>query len=259
MNWGILGAAAGAAGLAAAGVSYVAGKAHVNNHVPVYAAHWDCRSDDHPHDVLHYVALGDSAAQGVGASSVDKGYVSLIGQRLAAETGRPVAITNLSVSGAVSDDLVRDQLGTLDALPFTPDVVTVAIGGNDVVFPQYNLESFASSLETILDRVPSGSFVGDVPWFTIPGMDRQSVTMSERAAELIAEHGHHLVRIHHASRSLGYVKYYGNVARDLFHPNDRGYSKWADLFWDAMVASGTIARLSQQTQGILDADRMLAG
>lgn len=243
MKWGTATVAAAGGVLAAAGLSYVAGKVHVNGHVPRYAEHWGNRATEHPQDVLHYVALGDSAAQGVGASSVERGYVSLIAERLRRATSRPVAVTNLSVSGAVSDDVVRDQLGTLEALPFTPDVVTLAIGGNDVVFPQYTVESFSASLMTILDRLPRGSFVGDVPWFTLPGMNRQSVTMSASARELIVAHGHHLVQIHRASRELGYAKYFLNVAQDLFHPNDKGYRKWADLFWQQIVQSGTLDRL----------------
>ena len=243
MKWGIIAAAAGVGSVISVGLAYAAGKVHVNNHVPRYAEHWNNRVDDHPHDVLHYVALGDSAAQGVGASTVSKGYVPLVADRLNRATGRPVAITNLSVSGAVSDDVVRDQLDVLAQLPFTPDVVTVAIGGNDVVFPKYTVESFSASMVTILESIPDGSFVGDVPWFTIPGMNQQSVLMSARARALIAEHGHRLVPIHQASRDLGYAKYYRNVARDLFHPNDKGYSKWADLFWQQIVESGTLDRL----------------
>ncbi|MGA4669451.1 SGNH/GDSL hydrolase family protein [Propionibacteriaceae bacterium Y1923] len=243
MNWGILAVAAGVGSLVVAGLSYAAGKVHVNGHVPRYAEHWGHRPDEHPADVLHYVALGDSAAQGVGASSVEKGYVSLIGARLARETGRPVSITNLSVSGAVSDDVVSEQLGQLDSLPFTPDIITIAIGGNDVVYPRHNTESFAASLTTILERLPTGSFVGDVPWFTIPGFNVVSGQMATRARQLITDHGHHLVEIHRASRSLGYWKYYLNVAQDLFHPNDVGYAKWADLFWEQIVESGTLERL----------------
>lgn len=243
MKWGITAAAAGAGSLAVVGVLYAVGKVHVNRHVPRYAEHWGTRAHDHPADVLHYVALGDSAAQGVGASSVDKGYVSLIAERLRRETGRPVAITNLSVSGAVSDDLVRDQLDVFDALPFTPDIVTLAIGGNDVVFPKYNVETFTASLVTILKRIPEGSFVGDVPWFTIPGMNQQSATMSAKARALIVEHGHHLVPIYQASRDLGYLKYHTNIAQDLFHPNDKGYAKWADLFWEQILSSGIMDRL----------------
>ena len=41
---------------------------------------------------LLYVALGDSAAQGIGASSAQHGYVGLIAQRLRDTTGRPVQV-----------------------------------------------------------------------------------------------------------------------------------------------------------------------
>ena len=61
---------AGLAGAAlAAGTSYLLGARKINGHVVRYREHWLARPDSHPEDVLHYVALGDSAAQGVGASA----------------------------------------------------------------------------------------------------------------------------------------------------------------------------------------------
>ncbi|GAB3810572.1 hypothetical protein GCM10028820_00310 [Tessaracoccus terricola] len=245
MNWlraGVVGAAV--VGLGALAADYLRGRRTVNRHVDEYATHWGNRAAEHPADVLHYVALGDSAAQGVGASSVDKSYVGLLAARLSEATGRPVAVTNLSVSGAVSADVVRDQLDTFRALPFTPDVVTMDIGANDVIFPHSNLEKFTDSLATILSTVPRGSFIADVPWVMIPGMDRQSVAMAAKAAELIAERGHHLVELHKPSRQLGYFRYHRSTAKDWFHPNDKGYAAWADAFWDAIEASGVLAELT---------------
>ena len=244
MKWFPLAAAGAAAvGLGALTADYLRGRRTVLRHVTEYRDHWGRRPGDHPDDVLHYVALGDSAAQGVGASSVDKGYVGLLASRLSEATGRPVAVTNLSVSGAVSADVVRDQLTTFRSLPFTPDVVTLDIGANDVIFPRSNLEVFTESLSVILDTVPRGSFIADVPWVMIPGMDKQSVAMAERAAELIAERGHHLVELHRPSRELGYFRYHRKTAKDWFHPNDAGYLEWADAFWDAIERSGILARL----------------
>ncbi|MGJ7440359.1 SGNH/GDSL hydrolase family protein [Aquipuribacter sp. MA13-6] len=49
---------------------------------------------------LLYVALGDSTAQGVGASRPDRGYVGLLAQRLRERTGTAVQVINLSSSGA---------------------------------------------------------------------------------------------------------------------------------------------------------------
>jgi len=47
-----------------------------------------------------YVALGDSVAQGIGASGPERGYVGLLAERLRIATGRPVLVVNLSRSGA---------------------------------------------------------------------------------------------------------------------------------------------------------------
>ena len=68
-----------------------------------------------------YVALGDSTAQGIGASRPERGSVGLVAQRLRVATGRPVQVINLSVSGARVRDVVGDQLPKLAGL--APDIV----------------------------------------------------------------------------------------------------------------------------------------
>ena len=95
MNRFALGLAVGAAATAAgaAGLNYLRGHRLINRHVDDYRAHWESRPQDHPEGVLHYVALGDSAAQGVGATHVGASYVSLLGERLASATGRRVSIS----------------------------------------------------------------------------------------------------------------------------------------------------------------------
>lgn len=244
--WGCgAGAAVAAAGIGA--FQYLRGHRQINRHVEDYRNHWS-RQDEHPSEgVLHYVALGDSAAQGVGASHVGASYVSILGARLKMATHRNVAITNLSVSGAVSGDVVANQLPTLRELDFEPDIVTLDIGGNDVVFTASNsVESFSDSFEVILQALPPGSFVGDVPWFTIPGLTRRSKAMAQRAVELIEQYGHHLVPLHEAARQLGYLRFHTNTAADWFHPNDKGYRAWADLFWEAMEASGRVDELREE-------------
>ncbi len=235
-----------AAGLSAVVGSYLVGRRVIDTHVADYATHWAVRPDGYPDGVLHYVALGDSAAQGVGGSTVGAGYVPLVAARLAEATGRDVAVTNLSVSGAVSGDVVAKQLAELAELPFTPDVVTMDIGANDVVFPGHDAQTFSRSMRIILPALPEGSFVADVPWFMIPGLDGQSRAMAARAVEMVPTFGHHLVAIHETSRAVGRLRYLRYTARDLFHPNDRGYASWADAFWDAIVASGRLDELTTQ-------------
>ena len=233
-----LAVAAGAVAL----VSFLRGRAEINRHVDAYRAHWEERVDGGD-NVLHYVALGDSAAQGVGASSVAHGYVALLARRIAERTGREVVVTNLSVSGATSADVVRDQLPLLRDLHFTPDLVTLDIGANDVVFPGHTPSTFEANLDVILEALPEGAFVADVPWFMVPVMRRHSQQMAGRASVLIDQHGHHLVPLHTVTRETGTFGYHRYTARDLFHPNDLGYEGWADTFWATIEASGVLTGL----------------
>lgn len=230
-----------AAGAGAVGASYLRGRRVIDKHVADYALHWSKRTSIHAEGVLHYVALGDSAAQGVGASDVAFGYVPTIARRLAEATGREVVVTNLSISGAVTSDVVEFQLDPLAALPFTPDVVTLDIGANDVIFGR--AAQYPALLEQVLAALPEGSYVGDVPWMILPGWAGKSVAMSRLAADAVARHGHHLVEIHAMTRGKGYLRFAQNTAKDWFHPNDTGYALWADTFWTAIEASGVLERL----------------
>lgn len=234
-----LGAAVVAAGAAAA-TAYFLGRSSVVRNVTPFAEHWSALNDAQHSDALVLVALGDSAAQGVGASVVDHGYVPVLARRIAQHTGREVRVINLSVSGAVSGDVITGQLPVLAALPVEPDIITLDIGGNDVVFPGHNVETFSASLAEILANLPAGSFVADVPWIPLPGLRRKSEELAAAAATLIEEHGHHHVRLHELTRDFGMLGYRTYLSADWFHPNDAGYLGWADAFWQVLEASGRL-------------------
>ena len=232
-----MGAALAAAGIAL-GAAYVMGRATINRHAIDYAEHWRRAATDVPEDAIHYVALGDSAAQGVGASRVETSYVALLAERISQVSRRKVVVTNLSVSMATSRDVVRYQLPRLAELDRAPDILTLDVGGNDVVLPGNTLESFEKHFADILTQLPPGSFVADVPWFTLPVLSRRAERFNDAVADLIAIHGHHRVHVHDATRGLGPLRYHINTAADWFHPNDTGYRAWADLFWEAIESSG---------------------
>ena len=91
-----MGAALATAGIAL-GAAYVMGRATINRHAVDYAEHWRRAATNVPEDAIHYVALGDSAAQGVGASRVETSYVALLAERISQVSRRQVVVTNLSV------------------------------------------------------------------------------------------------------------------------------------------------------------------
>lgn len=76
---------------------------------------------------LKYVALGDSTGVGVGAR--DGGYVIRLFRKL--DQRRPGStLKNLCVSGATSEDILRNQVDA--GIAAQPDLVTVGIGINDI-------------------------------------------------------------------------------------------------------------------------------
>ncbi|MDO5068008.1 MAG: SGNH/GDSL hydrolase family protein [Propionibacteriaceae bacterium] len=225
------------AGAAVAGLSAVVAvklrraKA-VQQQVDHYPEHWRHRPEALPDDAIHHVVLGDSAAQGVGASHIDRGYVCLLTDRLAAATRRNVVVTNLSVPAATTRDLVREQLPLLAELPRPADIVTVAIGRSDVVEAGNNLYSFEKHFGDIVATLPAGSFVADVPSLNSPPWAGRSREFAEVAHDLIMLHHQHLVPLHEATRGTR-----------RFHLGDRGHRVWADAFWEAIETSGTLDRL----------------
>lgn len=75
---------------------------------------------------LLYVAPGDSAAQGIGASDPQRGYVGLLAKRLRDNAGRPVQIVKLSRSGARIKDVLDTQVPA--ARMGAPDVSERQVG-----------------------------------------------------------------------------------------------------------------------------------
>ena len=87
-----------------------------------------------------YLALGDSLAVGVGATADEAGYVSRIGSALAASEGGPMVATvrNIAVSGETSESMIRggqlrDALAAIAQADAPVALVTLDIGGNDLL------------------------------------------------------------------------------------------------------------------------------
>ena len=222
-----------AAALASAGAlgGYWAGRlAQLKRSARTHAAYWS-RPRGQAGGLL-YAALGDSAAQGIGASHPDRGYVGVLARRLGDATRRPVEVVNLSRSGARLNDVLDVQLPALAALGRTPDVVTVAIGGNDIV--AYDRALFAEQAELLADALPDGAYVADAPYFMHGRWERDSRQAADLLIAAAARRGLRPVALHDAQQARGWPAMATDFAADWFHPNDRGHRVWADAFWHQM-------------------------
>ena len=188
-----------------------------------------------------YVALGDSTGAGVGARQ--GGYVARLFKQI--EERRPTSnLINLCVSGATTDDVLREQLDR--AVAADPDLVTLGIGINDIGHG-FTLDQFSKNYEQILstlkEKTRARIVVTNLPDIStaprIPGSMRsqyqqQIIQFSERLGEIAERHGVTMFDIYAiTTRELpSHPEYF---SADGFHPSDAGYELWAQSMWPTLA------------------------
>ncbi|VEI14131.1 SGNH/GDSL hydrolase family protein [Trueperella bialowiezensis] len=243
--------AAAAVGIAGVGVMRKAGEVKRQNspfrrywerHLQATLADLDERAAAGQELPLVYVALGDSAAQGLGATEIEEGYVPRVAQALAQGSGREVALLNLSLSGGMVQSVLGTQLPQLAGLriggkPIIPDVVTLDIGGNDVRQPWLTEDIFARDYARLVDELPAGTFVMNVPSYGKLPEEEKAAAFCATVDRHVAGSHHHLVDIGNYSRNLPWRTYtFDYHASDLFHPNSAWYEVWAQQFVNQICA-----------------------
>jgi lysophospholipase L1-like esterase len=165
-----------------------------------------------------WVVLGDSAAQGVGASSYDRGWVGLVHQRLGADW----RVVNLSVSGARTRAVVDEQWPAAQGLD--AQLVTAVVGGNDAMHTKE--KQWLRDVDDLIDALPVGAVVAT----TARGIfEHKTARVNAHVRTTAAAKG---LRVADVWASTGPP--YRGLYADGLHPNDRGYLQWADAVWAAL-------------------------
>ncbi len=199
------------------------GLRHVHGQVARYAAEWD-----EANGVALgaggplWVVLGDSTAQGIGAPSAQDGYVGQLRRALDDGSADPWRVVNLSKSGALAADVLDRQLPALAALVPAPDLVTCAIGANDVV-RRTPADVLHRQFRDIMARLPARAVIATLP----QGLSRARTEAANRV-------------IRQEAPAAGLVvadvwvrtgpPWRGKYAQDGFHPGALGYADWAAAF-----------------------------
>ena len=188
-----------------------------------------------------YVALGDSTGSGVGAR--DGGYVLRLFNRLS-ERRPGSTLTNLCVSGATTEDLVREQLQR--GVELSPDLVTVGIGINDIGHG-LTIDQFARNYEEILSmlkqktraqivvtNIPDISSAPSIPGFMKSEYQQQIIRFNARLEEITTRHGVTVFDMYAISKDElpAHPEYFSS---DGFHPSDLGYEMWATQMWPTLA------------------------
>ena len=188
-----------------------------------------------------YVALGDSTGAGLGAR--EGGYVPRLFKRM--EERRPGStLSNLSVSGATTADVVQGQLERAVAL--NPDLVTVGIGINDIGHG-LTLEQFSKNYEEILStlkekthaqivvtNLPDVSSAPRIPNAMRGEYQRQIDQFCRRLEEIANRQGVTIFDIYTITKDElpSHPEYF---SMDGFHPSDEGYEFWATQMWPTVA------------------------
>ena len=199
----------------------LAGVGKVEHQIAPYAASW------HERNITAlgtagplWVVLGDSISQGVGASSVEQGWV-LQAWRILAEQGIHYRIVNLSISGATITDVIEREIPAMKGLAAAPAVVTVFIGSNDILHHDLRM-SLAAHYEELIDALPAGSLIA------VTSQARGALAEINRTVAAAAATG--------AIQAVPVRIAQGKRAEDHFHPSDEGYSLIAADFAAAIAA-----------------------
>ncbi len=200
------------------------------SNIPINSKYW--RERKAATGDLLYAAIGDSAAQGIGASRPAHSYVGFLAKHIRAATPRSLRVANLSISGATIRMAIEFELPALRRL--SPDLVTVCIGANDIA--SFDEARFGRDIRELFDALPKHAIVADLPSFYFLPSEKKVLAANRLLREAAADNGLLVVALHARTKKQGLWGMITQFAADLFHPNDRGYRVWADAFRDAVDA-----------------------
>jgi acyl-CoA thioesterase I len=192
---------------------------------------------------VNYVALGDSTGVGVGAR--EGGYVARLFERIKQERPRS-RLTNLCVSGATTDDVLREQVGP--AVRAQPTLITLGIGINDAG-RSVSVDRFARNYEEIVKRLRAGtdapivvtnlpdvSLAPVIPAFMRDEARRRIELYNERIADISNRYGLLVVDAFSTTHEV-IPKHPEFFSSDGFHPSDVGYEYWAKTMWPTVKSA----------------------
>lgn len=191
--------------------------------------------DQEPYRLL---MLGDSTAAGVGAGGREHTVGAIVSTGIAAITGRPVSLRNVSRTGATSPQLIAQADRGLGLMP-EPDVVIILIGANDVkdrIDPDISVRCLADTVakmreagaEVIVGTCPDLGMIRPIPQPLRALVQRWSRSLAAAQTVAVVEAGGRTVStgdlLGPAFREAPQL-----FSEDRFHPSAAGYARAAAI------------------------------
>lgn len=213
---------------------------------------------------LRIVALGDSLTRGVGDDN-GEGYVKRLTNKLTNQFKKKVLLSNLSVSGAKTGDLVTllKEPGTGHVIK-QADLIVMTIGGNDL-FPgvqtleQNNLQSyqpdfktFQTNSRTIIDSIRKDN--ADVPIYWISLYNPfEDITELGDTSSFVINWNYQMEKLAAQYSNLYIIPVFDLfqgrsnefVYTDHFHPNKKGYEVISERVYQSIISHEQIGGSEQ--------------
>ena len=207
---------------------------------------------------LRLAVLGDSTTAGVGVDQAEDSLPYQLARRFADHHARDVHVVSYGWAGARVPDVTRSQLPralqplrATETQPFLPrvDVIAVVIGSNDATHNTPR-RRFRAELRELLSGVREANPDAAVVLAGIPAF-RGALRAVEPLIFLADQYARLLRPV--SREEAGRIRAaYADLARevpkridpatpflseDQFHPSAVGYAIWADVIFDALVAT----------------------
>jgi lysophospholipase L1-like esterase len=182
---------------------------------------------------LVYAVLGDSTGAGQGAT-YESGIATMTARELAKT--RTVLMTNFSISGAKTEDVLLEQLPAAERI--RPDLVLISVGANDVTHLTricavresltqiiHRLRAANASVRIVLTGSPDMGAPPRVPWALRPIAAWRTRRLNWMFESVARAHGAIFAPIAVVTGPL-FRRDHTLFANDRFHPNERGYATW---------------------------------
>lgn len=176
-----------------------------------------------------FIALGDSKALGVGASTPTNSYVGLLIKKISQTTGMNVKIINLSSSAGI-DDVITRQIPKITE--YKPEIITISVGSNEIETGMRK-EEIIYKIQTLIENLPiEDIYIAEIPSYWDGKKDKIAQEVNQKIRELSEAKGIKVIPLH--SATVKSSKDITTYDLDLSHPNDKGYSIWAETFWNSI-------------------------
>lgn len=197
--------------------------AEIDNQVEPYASAWDRHNREAAEATGPlWVALGDSATQGIGATEWHRSWIMTVLDRLRQKTGEPWRLVNLAMSGGRFRDVSDTQVPVMKEFLPAADLVTCVIGSNDMMWRRGSDRVLADAI-IVAESLPARTLLS-----RLGGPGRRPSEINQRFRKIAAERDLDLFQV------WGWPSAKGALADDRIHPSDLGYRYMADCAWEAL-------------------------